>query len=120
MDWTGCRHSRIELDFSKSALVVRDVLLQDRGQGLGLLRAEIDPLKIPHLDLILRLLLHGAENQKEIPDVHPYLYAVGIGLAIFISVCDVKIRLRGVDHGESSVNQALAVEHSPQGSGHGP
>src|SRR5436190_21944674 len=62
---------RIELDFPERSLVVGHVLLQDRGQRLSLLRAQVDALKIADFDLSLRLLLHGAEHQEEIPDIHP-------------------------------------------------
>src|SRR5215472_16035679 len=94
VDRAGRGHSRIELDFAKGALVVRDILVEDRGQSLGLLRAQIDSLEVSYFDLVLRLLLHGAKHQEKIPDIYPHLDAVSIGFAIVAGVEDIKIRLR--------------------------
>src|SRR5215469_5282694 len=94
----GCRDLRVELDLAKRALVIRDVLLQDGGQRLGLLWAKINPLKVAYLDLILRLLLHGAENQEEVPHVDPHLHAVSVGLAIVGRDDDIEIGLSRDDH----------------------
>src|SRR5215468_8325381 len=94
----GGLYARIELYFTKRAFVVGYVLVKDRCQRLGLLRAQINALEIAHLDLILRLLLHGAEDEKKVPDVDPNLYAVGVSLAIFRGTDDTKIWLNGIDH----------------------
>lgn len=106
VDGAGRGHPRIELDFAKGALVVRDILVQDRGQSLGLLRAQIYSLEVSYFDLVLRLLLHGTEHQKEVPDIHPHLDAIGIGFAIVTGVEDIKIRLRRDNHSDSSLSQA--------------
>jgi hypothetical protein len=55
-------------------------------------------LKIAHFDLILGLLLHSAENQKEVPNADADLNAIGIGFAIFGSIDQIKIRLRRCNH----------------------
>ena len=44
------------------------------------------------------LLLHGSEDQKEIPNIHANLHAVGIGLAVVRSVHQPDIGLRWVIH----------------------
>src|SRR5439155_14404384 len=95
--WACGSDSRIELDLAKCAFVIGDVLLQDRGQRFGLLRAQVNALKISDLDLAFRLLLHGTEHQEEIPNIDAHLHAVGIGLAVIGSTDDVKIWLRGKD-----------------------
>src|SRR5215471_434134 len=78
----GSLNPWVEFDFTKRALIVRHVLVKDRSQCLRLLWAQIDSLKITNFHLVLRLLLHRAKHQKEVPDVHPHLHAVGVGLAI--------------------------------------
>src|SRR5271169_7116334 len=75
-------HARIQLDLAEGGLVVRQVLLQDGVQRLGLLRAQIDALKIADFDLGFVLLLQGAEHQEEVPDIDPHLNAVGVVLAV--------------------------------------
>src|SRR5690349_6731984 len=52
--WT---HARIEFDFPKRSLVARHILLKQSQQRLRLLRAQIDTLEIPDLDVRLALLL---------------------------------------------------------------
>src|SRR5262249_30425800 len=115
VDWTSRGHSRIELDFAKGALVVRDILVQDRGQSLGLLRAQIYSLEVSYFDLVLRLLLHGAEHQEEVPYIYPHLDAISVGFAIVTGVGDIKIRLRRDDHSDSSVSQRKATGAGLQG-----
>lgn len=95
---TGGGYSRIELDFPERALVIRDILVQDGGQGLGLLWAQIDSLKIAYLDLRLRLLLHGPEDQEKVPHIDSHLHAVGIGFPIIAGIGDVEIWLHGDIH----------------------
>ena len=99
----GILHVRIKLDLAEGAFVIGDVLMQDRCQRLRLLWTQIDTLKIAHFNLILGLLLHGAKNQKEVPDADPHLHAVGIGFAIIGSIDQIKIRLRRCDHKPSSL-----------------
>ena len=100
----GGSNPGIEFDLSKRAFVVRHVLMQDRRQRLRLLGTQINALKIAHLNLIFRLLLHGPEYQEKIPDIDPHLHTVGIGLAVIGIVDDIKIRLRGNDHKPHSLS----------------
>jgi hypothetical protein len=91
------RSARLKFDFAERGLVAAHVLLQQRHERLGLLRAEIDALKIAQFYLGLRALLHGAKNEKEIPDIHPDLDAIGIGLAVVVGLNEFHIRLvRGI------------------------
>jgi hypothetical protein len=95
----SCRPTpRIELDFAERCLVAGNVLLQKSEQRFGLLRAQIDALKIPDLHLRLALLLHRAESQEKIPDVHAHLHAVGIALAVVGRIHQFHIRLGGKAH----------------------
>ena len=107
VDRAGSHHTRIQFDFAKCALVPGDILLQDRRQGFRLLRAQIDALKIVDLHLGLALLLQGTEYQKEIPDIHSHLHAVGIVLTIFGRIDELDIGLRWVRH--SSQCNGVAV-----------
>ncbi len=100
----GGSNPGIEFDLAKRAFVVRHVLMQDRRQRLRLLGTQINALKIAHLNLIFRLLLHGPEYQEKIPDIDPHLHTVGIGLAVIGIVDDIKIRLRGNDHKPHSLS----------------
>src|SRR5450755_3444360 len=77
--WT---HTRIKLDLSEGALVASHILLQKSQQRLSLLWAQIDAFEILNLHMRLGLLLKCAENQKEVPDIHAHLHAVGVILAI--------------------------------------
>jgi hypothetical protein len=94
----GSRHPGVEFDLAKRALIPRYVLLQDRHQRLGLLRAQINALKVSDFHLGFALLLQGAEDQEEIPDIHAHLDAVGVALAIVGSVHQPDIGLRWITH----------------------
>ena len=100
----SCLHSWIELDLTKRAFVICDVLVKDCCQCLGLLRAQINSLKIADLYLVLRLLLHRAEDDEKVPDVYPDLHAVGIGFPVLVSVHNGEIRLSRIDHHGSQCN----------------
>jgi hypothetical protein len=78
----GRIHARIEFDLAKRAFVSGNILLQEAKQRLGLLRTQVDALKILDFNLALALLLKRSENQEEIPDVDSHLHAVGVGFAI--------------------------------------
>ncbi len=82
MNGPGRMHPWIQLDFSEGVFVLDDILLQDGEQRLGLLRTNVDSLKITDFDLVLALLLKGSKYQEEVPDVHSYLDAVGVVFAI--------------------------------------
>jgi hypothetical protein len=72
----------IESDGSKGLLVLGKVIAQYVEERLGLLWAEIDALKVLHAELVGRILSHGTEDKKEVPDGHPDLNAIGIAIAI--------------------------------------
>ena len=74
--------ARVELDFAEGGFVAVDVLLQQSQQGLGLLRAQINALKVANLHLAFVLLLDGSEDEEEIPDIHSHLHTVGVGLPV--------------------------------------
>src|SRR5208337_1026440 len=99
MNRTGPRrHARIELDIAKGVLVVDQVLLQDGVQRLGLLRAQVDALKVTDFHAVFVLLLQGAKHQEEVPDVHSHLHAVGIALAVVGRVRQLNRWLRRILH----------------------
>ncbi len=75
-------HPRIELDLAKRAFVARHILLQKSQQSLGLLRAQVNSLKIADLNVGLALLLQGAEDKKKVPYIDPHLYAVRVVLPV--------------------------------------
>lgn len=79
-------HSRIQLDFSKRAFVSGDILLEQSEKCLRLLRAEVDSLEVPDINLGFALLLERPENQEEIPDVHSHLDAIRVILSIVLII----------------------------------
>jgi transglutaminase-like putative cysteine protease/tetratricopeptide (TPR) repeat protein len=97
------RHVRVELDLAESFFVVHYVLLKNGEQRFRLLRAEIDALKVIDLNLRGRLLLEGAEYQKEIPNVHAYLHAVGVVFAIVLVIDELDVGLRRRRHEYPSI-----------------
>jgi len=90
--------ARIELNLAKGGLIIGDILLQERHEGLGLLRAEVDALEVAQLHLGFGSLLHGAEHEEKIPDVHADLDTVGIGFAVVRSLDKLQIRLIWLIH----------------------
>ena len=86
-------HPRVEFDLSERTFVTGDILLQKPEQCLGLLRTEVDALEVANLDLIFGLLLQGAEDHEEVPDIHPHLHAVGIGFAVIGRIDQLDVRL---------------------------
>ena len=97
----SARSARIEFDLAEGGFVIRHVLLQKRHERLCLLRTEINSLKIMQLDLRFEALLHGAEDEKEIPHVDADLHTVGIGVAVVGGLDEFHIRLvRGIHIGQ--------------------
>ena len=92
------RHARVEFDFAEGAFVARYILLEKSKERFRLLRADINALKITNLYLSFALLLQGAEDHEEIPDIHPHLHAVGIIFAIVGAVRQLNIRLWRSNH----------------------
>ena len=76
------RSQRFEPDGAEGGLVLRQVLVEDIGQSLGLLRAQVDTLEDLDADVAGLGLILPAEGQEKIPQVHAHLNAVGIPLAI--------------------------------------
>ena len=93
-------HPGIEFDLAKGVFVLDNVLLKNRKQRLRLLRTDVDSLKICDFDLGLALLLQGAEDQEEVPDVDADLNAIGVVLAVGRRIGQFDIGLRG-HHGLS-------------------
>lgn len=89
----GRTHARVKFDLTERAFVPGDVLLQQSKQCLCLLRAQVDALEVANLDLGFGLLLQRAEDEKEIPDVHPHLHAIGVVLLVVGSIVELYIRL---------------------------
>ncbi len=75
-------HARVQFDLTECRFVAGDVLLQKAEQGFGLLRAQIDALKIADFHVSLGLLLQCAEDEKKVPDIDAHLHAIGITLAV--------------------------------------
>jgi hypothetical protein len=73
---------RLELDLAEGRLVLRDILLENVEERLGLLRTDVDTLKIMNLNVVGGRLINFAERQKEIPQVDPHLNAIGVIFAI--------------------------------------
>jgi len=111
----GRLYARIELDLAECAFVVRHVLVENRGQGLCLLRAQINSLKVAHLDLTLRLLLHSSEDEEKVPDVNTHLHTVSIGFAILRGVYNIKIRLRRINHTAHSLAEGREMGDPAKG-----
>src|ERR1700682_4114136 len=86
---------RLQVDFAEGGFVLRDVLRQDVVQRLGLLRAEIDALKVVYEDVVGRGLVDHAEAEQEVPQVHPHLHAVGVALPVIGCVVELDFRLLG-------------------------
>src|SRR5437588_3340117 len=95
--------ARVKLDFAKGVFVAVDVLLQQGHQGLGLLRAQINALEVPHFHLRFGLLLQGAEDEKEIPHVDSDLHAVGVVLPIIGSINKLDVGLCRDRHSAASL-----------------
>lgn len=92
-------HAGIEFDLAKRALVSSDILLQKAQQRFGLLRTQVDALKVPDLHVTLGLLLQGTENQKEVPDVYSHLHAVRIVFTIGGIIRQLYVGLHRIVHG---------------------
>ncbi len=94
-------HARVKFDFAEGGFVAVDVLLQQSEQRLGLLRTQVDALKITDLDLSFTLLLNGAKNEEKVPDIHSHLHAVGIGFPVIGSIGQLDIGLRRNAHSQA-------------------
>src|SRR5260370_42608423 len=73
---------RFKSDLPKGRLILRDVLLQDLKQRLGLLGAEVDALEVVNGNVIRSNLVHPAKQKEKIPEIHAHLDAIGVVLTI--------------------------------------
>src|SRR5262249_40820422 len=103
-------HVGIELDLAKSLLVLSNILSQYMEQRFRLLWAQIDPLEVGDLDLFRCLLPQSAEGEKEVPDAHAYLDAVGVPFTILRGIDQLYIGLRRKLRHEGSFRNEF--EHS--------
>jgi hypothetical protein len=76
------RHPRIKFDLAECAFIPLHVLLQESEKRLGLLRAQVNSLKILDLDMAFGLLLQRPEDHKKVPDIHAHLHTVRIVLSV--------------------------------------
>lgn len=93
MNLSPASHARVEFYFAEGRFVAAYILLQQSEQGLGLLRTQVDALKITDLDLSFTLLLNGAKDEEKVPDIDSHLHAVGIGFPVIGSIGQLDIRL---------------------------
>src|SRR5215471_12030253 len=100
---TGGMQVRIQLNLAKCIFVLCDILLENRQQGLGLLRAYVDALKVRDLHLTFRLLLQSSEGKEKIPDADSYLHAVSVILAVVGRVRQFNIGLHRRVHSRASL-----------------
>src|SRR5437660_4885000 len=74
----------LECDGAEGLLVLGQVVAKHIPEGLGLLRTEVYALEVFDSQLVGALLAHGPEDQKEVPDAHADLDAVGVAVAIVL------------------------------------
>src|SRR6185369_6468383 len=72
----------IKLDFPKGAFILLDILLQNRQQCLGLLWAEVDPLKVLYFHILRIQRLQASEHKQKVPNAHANLDGVGIAITV--------------------------------------
>jgi hypothetical protein len=77
---------RFQLDLPECGFVLGYVLLQDIQQCLGLLWAEVNALKIVDCHVVSGSLVDPPEHQKEVPQIHAYLNAVGVVLPVLRAI----------------------------------
>ncbi len=92
----------IEGNWAKTLLVLGDVVGEDVQQRLGLLRTEVNALKVVNAHLVGGLLggrIDSSEDQEEVPDREPNLHAVGVGIAIIRGFFEGYARVVGLGDG---------------------
>src|SRR6185437_1269697 len=96
----GKRLLGLQINSPEGLLILRQVLSQQIPESLGLLRTDIDSLKVSQDDFVGGILAGGAKHQHKVPYTGPYLNAVGIAVAIVLRLNDVDIwrRIRGLAH----------------------
>jgi hypothetical protein len=83
---------RFQANDSKCLFILRQVLAQQVPQSFGLLRTQINPLKIPQDHFIGQILPGSAEDQQKVPYTGAHLHAVGIAIPIIRGLNNVDIR----------------------------
>ena len=81
---------------AEGLLVLGEIVVEYVGEGLSLLGAEVDSLKVAEFDLFGGVLGHGSEDEEEVPDAHADLNAVGVTFAVVGGGGEADGRLRGV------------------------
>src|SRR4051812_3422559 len=77
----GLRELLVEGYGAEGLLVLSQIVAEHVDEGLGLLRAQIDALEVFDGEFVGRVLAHGSEDQKEVPDRHADLNAVCVAVA---------------------------------------
>ena len=95
-------------------VVLLHVVLQDVEKGFGLRRAHVDPLEVRDPNLIRGRLIDDAEEEKEVPQVQPDLYAVGVPLAVVLRRLKMDFRW----HGSHTVLLYIVAALGKVGDGH--
>src|SRR5580704_13990498 len=109
LNLTGSGGVRLKFNLAEGRFVLRDILMQNVEQSFGLLRAQIDALKVLNVYGVGSGLADGAEHEEEIPKVDSDLHAVGVTIAIIGAVTQLDLgRLRGRHN--SSILARVALE----------
>src|SRR5262249_23725370 len=91
-----------------SRLILIHVLLQHVQKSLGLLWADVNPLKILNRNLVRGSLIDAPGQQQEIPQIHANLDAVCIVLAIFRRISELDLRSGRLRHSYRVPSQIAA------------
>src|SRR5579864_4707651 len=89
---------RFQPDLAESGLVLVDVLLQHVQKRFGLLRADVDALKVLDGDVIGSSLVHTAEQKEEIPQVYAHLHAVRVAFTVIGRAIELDFGSRRLRH----------------------
>src|ERR1041385_6953808 len=103
-----CRDNGVKLDLPKRAFILPDVLLQNCEQSLGLLRAEIDALKVLHLNFLCCHGLQATKNQQKVPHAYADLYRIGVSIAVIGGVDQANVGLLRNCHGNDLPESKLS------------
>src|ERR1700744_6001436 len=79
-------HGRIKLDLAERALILAYVLIKNREQRFGLLRAEVNSLEVLHLDLLRTDRLQASKHQEKIPHAYTDLDRVSVGITVVFRI----------------------------------
>src|SRR5271169_1161467 len=82
VDWAARLGELLQGEGAEGLFVLGQIVAEYVPEGLGLLGAEVDSLEVLDGELLRVLLDHGAEDEKEVPDAHSDLDAVGVAIAV--------------------------------------